>query len=265
MSVQEKLLFADLPALNSSPESVRQAFKNRYGVNPDGIALNSETYFDAVEPAITERYGHPCYKTVGPFSYSNGASQPPIDEVVSSHTAVNRGKEKATLTLEVQASWMNEQSWSSESTTGLTISTSFGIEGVFQSGLEFSISTTVGESKSETESKTATATVEVTVPAKSKKKITMVGTKLKESMEFTAPIEVTGRFGANFPKKVEDHYYKFTDAALVLNKTTGEIKGTIKNTVIFDVNTEIGESESLTPQEIAKYSALDITGDIILL
>lgn len=41
MSVQEKLSFLDLPALNSSPAGVRDKFKRIYGVNPDGVSIKS--------------------------------------------------------------------------------------------------------------------------------------------------------------------------------------------------------------------------------
>ncbi len=256
MTIQEKLSFTDLPALNSSPESVRQAFTNKFGTKPDGISVNSETYFNAVKPAITEQYGHPCYKRLGDFNYTKGDGKPPTSAIVGSNVAVNYGDEEATMTLEVQGSWQSEQSWSSESTTGLTISSKFTIEGFFESGMEFSVSTTVGESKTESESRTATASVQVTVPPRSKKKVTMVGTLKKESMDFRAPISVDGMFGANFPKRVQDHYFWFLGASSVLNQTTGEITGTIKNTAVFDVHTEIGKTEPLSAEELSKLAVL---------
>ncbi|MGM9944942.1 MAG: ETX/MTX2 family pore-forming toxin [Lysinibacillus sp.] len=257
MPVQDLFMFSDLPSLNSSPESVRNAFKSAFGnVNPDGISVNSETYFNAVKPAITERYGHPCYKTLGEFSYTKGNSASPTSVIVGSNIVVNYGDEVATMTLEVQGSWQNEQTWSSESTTGLTISSSFTIEGVFESGIEFSVSTTVGESRTESESKTATASIEVTVPPKSKKKVVMVGTLKKEFVNYRAPISVNGMFGANFPKKVKDHYFWFLDASTVLNQTSGEITGTIKNASVFDVHTEIGQTEPLTTEELKQFQAL---------
>lgn len=256
MPIQEKLSFSDLPSLNSSPESVRKAFKDTFGVNPDGISVNSETYFNAVKPAITEQYGHPCYKTLGEFSYTKGNSVPPSSVIVGSNVAVNHGDEEATMTLEVQGSWQNEQTWSSESTTGLTLSSKFTIEGFFESGIEFSVSTTTGESKTESESKTAVARIEVTVPPRSKKKVVMVGTLKKESVNYRAPISVNGMFGANFPKKVQDHYFWFLDASRVLNKTSGEITGTIKNASVFDVHTEIGKTEPLTVEELNKFAVV---------
>lgn len=255
--VQEKFTFSDLPALHSSYDSVRAAFKETFKVNPDGIAVNSETYFKGVTPAITEQYGHPCYKTLGDFTFTKGDGAPPQSVVVGSNIAVNHGDEEATMTLEVQGSWQSQQTWYSESTTGLTFSSKFTIEGVFESGMEFSVSTTTGESRTESESKTATAKIEVTVPPKSKKKIVIVGTLKKETIQFRAPIMVNGMFGANFPKKVQDHYFWFLNATSVLKKTSGEITGTIKNASVFDVHTEIGKTEPLTAEELNEFMALN--------
>ncbi|MFJ5788449.1 hydralysin-2 [Lysinibacillus sp. NPDC097162] len=254
--IREKFLFSDLPAMNSSYDKVREAFKEKFKVNPDGIAVNSETYFKGVTPAITEQYGHPCYKTLGDFTYTKGDGAPPKSVIVGSNIAVNHGDEAATMTLEVQGSWQSQQTWSTESTTGLTFSSKFTIEGFFESGMEFSVSTTIGESKTETESKTATAKIEVTVPPRSKKKVVIVGTLKKETMHFRAPIFVNGMFGANFPKRVQDHYFWFLNATSVLKNTSGEISGTIKNSAVFDVHTEIGKTEPLTAEELSEFMAL---------
>ena len=140
MPVQDLFMLSDLPSLNSSPDSVRNAFKSVFdNITPDGISVNSETYFNAVKPAITERYGQPCYKTLGKFSFTKGSSASPTSVVVGKNIVINYGDEVATMTLDVQGSWQNEQTWSSESTTGLTISSSFTIEGFFESGIEFSV------------------------------------------------------------------------------------------------------------------------------
>ena len=246
MPVQELFSFSDLPAVDSSPTAVRQKFQDTFGKNPDGICVNSETYFNAVKPAITQQYGHPCYKALGVFEYQEAASQPPQSAIVGSNYAINNGSEEAQISLTVDGSWSEETSWSSSTTTGLTISEEFTIEGVFKLGASFSVSTTVGESKSNTVAKSSSASVTVTVPPKSKKKIQMVGTLQEEAMNFQAPIAVQGMFGANFPDRVQGHYFWFLSAGQVLPQTTGEIQGTIKHTAVFNVQTEIGETEPLT-------------------
>ncbi|GAB1768583.1 hydralysin-2 [Priestia megaterium] len=246
MPIQEKFSFSELSAVGSNPNSVREKFKERFGKLPDGISVNSETYYDAAKPAITEQYGHPCYKTVGEFTYRIGDGKPPSEAILGSNYAINHGDEEASISLSVQGNWTETKTWSSETTTGLSISSKFTLEGVFESGAEFSVSTTVGESSSTSVSRSAASTVTVTVPPRSKKKVSMVGTMKQEVMDFQAPLSVQGSFGANFPSKVEGHYFWFLAADNVLNSTTGTLKGKIKNTAVFNVQTEVGAAEPLT-------------------
>ena len=65
-------------------------------------------------------------------------------------------------------------------------------------------------------------------------------------MSFTAPIAVQGYFGANFPDRVNGHFFWFADAASALPKTSGTIQGTIRRTSVFNVQTELGAVESLS-------------------
>ena len=257
MTVKELLTLSDLPSLNSSPESIRSAFKSKFdNVIPAGISVNNETSLNAVEPAITERYSQYCYKTLGKFSFTKGSIASPTSVIVGKNVVINYGDEVTTVTLELQGSWQNEQTWSSESVTGLPFSSKFTIEGTFESGTEFSVSTTVGESTTESQSKTASTSIEVTVPPKSKRKVFMVGTLKKEFANFSAPISVNGLFGANFPEKVRNHYYWFLDASNALHTTSGKIIGTIKKSSVFNVHTEIGQTEPLTPEELKQFKVL---------
>mmetsp|Transcript_94753 Transcript_94753/g.116052 ORF Transcript_94753/g.116052 Transcript_94753/m.116052 type:complete len:111 (+) Transcript_94753:63-395(+) len=73
--VKDLFTFDDLKALHSSPDRIREAFKQYYGIYPDGIAINKETYYNAVKPAITEEYGYPCYKTLGKAIYKIAESR----------------------------------------------------------------------------------------------------------------------------------------------------------------------------------------------
>ncbi|MCY0910541.1 hypothetical protein [Massilia antarctica] len=246
MPVQEALSFNDLTYLNSSPSAVRAYFETAYSKNPDGISVNSETYYYAVTPAITAQYGHPCYKTLGPFNYVTNPSAPPTSAIVGSNYAINNGDDPAQVSLTVEGAWSDATSWSSETTTGLTLSSEFTIEGVFKTGASFSVSTTVGQSSSQSTSRSSSSTVTVTVPGRSKRKVSMVGTMSDESMSFTAPIAVQGYFGANFPDRVNGHYFWFADASSALPKTSGTIQGTIRRTSVFNVQTEIGPVESLS-------------------
>ncbi|MCL1126185.1 hypothetical protein [Shewanella surugensis] len=244
--IQEYLSFSDLQGLDSSPSSVREAFKERFNnVTPDGIALNHETYYDAVKPPITEQYGHFCYKDLGIVDYSRGEEEPAQQAIIGSNTAYNRGDTEAEISLQVTGSWAETTGWNSSITTGLSFSQSFGLEGVFETGMEFSVDVTAGVSGEESISKSSTATVTVKVPPHSRVKVEMVATMKKEKLHFSAPIAVKGSFGANFPDRVDGHYFWFLDARTVLNKISGEINGVIEGTAAFDVHTDIGQAEPI--------------------
>ena len=251
MPVQQALSFNDLPALNSSPQSVKARFSQIYGKDPDGISVNSETYFNAVTPAITQQYGHPCYKTLGEITYTEAGTSTPTDAIVGSNYAVNEGNEDATITLTVTGEWSETQTYSSSVTVGMQFSMEITLEGVFKLGEQFNISTTVGQSNSQTLSKTASSSVSVTVPARSKKLITMVATLQTETMNFSAPITAQGMFGANFPDRVQGHYFWFADASQVLAATSGQLTGSIQNTAAMKTQTNIGAAEPLSAQAVA--------------
>lgn len=242
---QEYLSFSDLSGLNSSPNGVRSKFEDHFKKKPDGIALNNETYYDAVKPPITQQYSHYCYKRLGEYQFTEDSQEPPQQAVVGSNTAINHNDQEAEISLTVQGVWSDTTSWSSSVTTGMTFSEEFTIEGVFKMGTSFSISATAGKSGSSSVSKSSSATVSVKVPPKSQVKIQMVATMKKEKMDFTVPIDVSGMFGANFPDRVKGHYFWFLSASELLTKTSGKINGTIEATAAFDVHTEIGTAKPI--------------------
>eukprot|EP00118_Oscarella_pearsei_P024644 m.306497 g.306497 ORF g.306497 m.306497 type:complete len:246 (+) comp41301_c0_seq1:717-1454(+) len=243
MSVKQLLTFNDLPGLDSSPDSVRSRFQSIHGKKPDGIALNDETYYSAVTPAITKTYGHPCYKVLGDFTYLEGPVSDQGEIVVGSQNAINNSDEEVTISVTVNGSWSQSTTVSSSVTTGMTFSAEFAIEGVFKLGSSFSVSTTAGQSSTETKSLGQTASVSVKVPPKKKIRVRMVGHLKQESVSFSAPIRASGLFGANFPDRVQGHYFWFNDASSVLNKTSGTLSGTIKQASAFDVQTTIDPAQ----------------------
>jgi hypothetical protein len=243
--MQELFSFNDLPAVNSSPNDVRQKFNTLFGKNPDGICVNSETYYNAVTPAITQQYGHPCYKTVGQLQYSEGATGSPTSAIVGSQYAINNSSETVSISVGVTGNWNETTSWTTSTTVGLTFSEEISIEGVFKMGTSFSVSTTLGKSDSKSAGRSATTTATVPVPPKSKIKVSMVATMQQETLNFTGPIGVQGMFGANFPDRVNGHYFWFSDATSILPTVSGTLNGSISNTYAMSTQTEIGEVEPI--------------------
>lgn len=243
---QEYLTWSDLTALNSSPSDVRDKFQSIWGDNPDGIALNDTTYYNAVTPAITQQYGHYCYKTLGQTAYSEGPQTSPTQAIVGSNTAYNNSNQPATISLTVDGAWSETTGWSSSVTTGMTFSTEITLEGVFKMGMSFNGSATVGQSGSSSVSKGSSATVSVTVPPNSKITVDMVATMQTETLDFSAPIQVSGMMGANFPNRVQGHYFWFNDVGSLVPQTSGTLTGSIQGTSAFHVQTHIGAAEPIT-------------------
>ncbi|XP_065839087.1 hydralysin-like [Oscarella lobularis] len=246
--VKDELTFDDLNGLDSSPDTVRKKFSDIFHENPDGIAVNSETRFGALKPAVTVQYNHPAYKVLGDITYSEGQVQDKGQVIMASNYAVNKGTETVTITLNLSGTLSQSDTSSSSVTAGMTFTTEFTIEGVFKIGGAFNTSITVGKSKTETKTTEASSSINVPVPPKSKKKVTIVGFLKEEKVSFSAPITVSGMMGANFPNPVGGdggHYIWFDSVGNLLNKVTGSMNGQISRSMILDVNTEVGKAVPL--------------------
>lgn len=239
MIIQEKLSFSDLDSLDSTTDSIMDAFKDLYGILPDEIAVNNETFPIHNKPAITERYDHACYKMLGPFIFRD-PEKPSINEITLKEQFVcNPNNEEKEIVVTIEEQWVNIQSWTSKSITGLTLKSDLIIAGKFQSGNEFNISTFVGESNSKSIHISPSIEHSIKVPPNSKIKIAMIGTLITEVLHFQSIITVQGMLGAYFPRMVRGHYVGFKSAGHILNKTFGVIEGSINNTVLQDIEMNI--------------------------
>ncbi|MGX5376484.1 hydralysin-2 [Bacillus cereus] len=243
MIIQELLSFSDLDSLDSTPDSIIDAFKDLYGLLPDEISVNNETFPSHNKLAITKQYGHPCYKMLGPFTFHNIKKSTKTEVILGDQFVCNPCSQEAEIVVSIKEKWTNIQSWTSESTSGLTLSSEFIIEGEFKSGNKFNISTFIGESGSKSIITSPSIKRSVKVPPNSQIKITMLGTLITEILHFQSIITVQGMFGASFPHMVRGHYVGFKSAGHILNKTFGFIKGSINNTVLQDITMKIGEIE----------------------
>ncbi len=243
--IKEKLSFSDLQSIGSSPAAIKAAFNKVLGKEPDGICFNSETYFDAVKPAITEQYGYLCYKEVGTPSYTSLGTQPGGDVVIGSTTAINESDAPANISVEVSGSWNQVTSWNVNQSVGLSFNTAFSFTPLFSIGGSVSYTTSIDQGGSKSSEYSVKYSVSVEVPARSKKDITVMAKTTKESMGYELPIVIEGDFGANYGKKVDGHYFWFLSAGEVLPFTTGIQKGTIDNVTRSDAYAIISPAVSL--------------------
>lgn len=243
--IKEKFSFYDLQSIGSSPAAIKAAFNKALGKDPDGICFNSETYFNAVKPAITEQYGYLCYKEVGTPSYTSLGTQPGGDVVIGSTTAINESDAPANISVEVSGSWNQVTSWKVSQSVGLSFNTSVSFTPLFSVGGAVSYTTSIDQGGSKSSEYSVKYSVSVEVPPRSKKDITVMAKTRKESMGYELPIVIDGDFGANYDKKVDDHYYWFLSADEVLPFTTGIQKGTIDNVTRSEAYAIISQAVSL--------------------
>ncbi len=52
--------------------------------------------------------------------------------------------------------------------------------------------------------------------------------------------------GANFPDRVQGHYFWFNDVGTLLPQTSGTLSGTITGTSAFNVQTNAGQAQPIT-------------------
>lgn len=244
--VQEFLSFGDLKDLGSSPDAVRQKFTEYFNSQPQGLALNSETYFAAVKPPITEQYGHPCYKVVGNFVYQVPTISPDDQRVVALSWAVNNTDEEQDVAVTLSGSRSKSTTVTWQQDVGLKVTAEVTAKEIFKFGGEISVTESVGKQWSQSEDVSVSTTVTVKVPPRSKRKVTIVGTHRQESVNFQAPISVWGYFGANYDHRVRDHYYWFLSSNLVLPQSSGTIRGTLKHADVYELHTQIDVAESIS-------------------
>jgi len=239
---KELLAFSDLAALNSSAEAVGKRFQQAYLMAPNGIAVNSETAGKSpVQPAITQAYSHPCYKMIGAIEYKPGTVTNHT-RVVGSTWAINEGTSPVSVTVSVTGGWSETTEWTSSASISLGLNASLTIQGVFSSGVSFNVTTSIGKSDSNQTKEDVTSSVTLNLQPKTKVPVFLVATMEQEEVTFSAPIAVEGMFGANFPNKVNGHYYWFMSADQALPVTSGVVTGRIADTHSMKTEVKVGEA-----------------------
>lgn len=256
---EEDCSFEDLEGLDSSPNDVREKFAEIYGKTPDGLAVNSEGYYSAVSPPITEQYGYTCTKVVGDPSFTPTGST--VENVLLLQKTVrNFGYSEITSKVGLERTWVESVEASISFTAGFTFSFTAGVEGIASAGHEFSFSITKGKTEKTESRDTISSSDDITIPGKSKVFVTSYAVVRKDKLDYTLPLSIHGHFGANFPDRVRpvdgstdtEAYFWFQPVSNILPKTDGIASGEVLDAHRIDFKTEVGAAEPLTAEDIAE-------------
>lgn len=247
----EPLLFSDLQGLGSSVDSVTKKIEKKFNATPDGFCINdngtSGAYLYENGTTVCTNYGWWCNKTAGEVTYQDGGTNKGSSTVLGTQIVENASDEEVTQTVTVTGVKTSSTTISSSITTGLELKASFTVTGVFETGVGFNMSTTVGNSQEDSNQWRVGETVTVKVPPNSKVELEIAGTIATSTVGFSFPVELTEGcyFGANFPHRVNDHYFLHVKGKDVLKHTHGTVTGTLTNVTQIDIKAKVSEATPL--------------------
>lgn len=212
LEASEKLTFSDLEFYNASPSYMRQSFTDYFGTTPDGIAVNSETYYNAVTPAITEQYGKYCYNKVYSSTIHNQSLSSYSSRVFETY-ATNGGPSAVPITKHLAYTETTGTNWNITAGSSISLEATLGFHIPFTVDAESTLTVT-GYLEGSTGGSSSSAftfsdDLTVTVPAYSKQKLSLHFVLADGAADLWWPVNLEGWFGANFPNKVQDHYFWF--------------------------------------------------------
>jgi len=201
---QSRTTWEDLLNAGLSKEGVFDMFEKKFGVRPKDVYLNS---------GICEDYQHYCNNNYSNATYSN-KKVTNVSKVGNLRQIKNSFSSPATYHVQLSASKNKSTTITVTQATSISFTQSITI-GAPQLGLgsEFSFTFNVENSvgSSSTTSKAVTTMDSVDVELQSGRAATvemdLKWTSLTE--DFQVPFNVSGWVGADFGKKVDDHYYWF--------------------------------------------------------
>jgi len=206
INAQNKVLtkWNDLKQAGVTRNDIFKQFEKVYGVRPQNVHLNE---------GICNDYHHHCYNVQGEILFTKKSSQPcttistqqPFinnseDHITQTHTLTGQFTKSATVSVTHSSSFSFGEEIAIHS-DALGIGTDFSYE--------FKIKNSVGHESSTSNTITVSDTETVTLPPGHSVNLKLVTEWTKETQEFEIPITISGRTGANFHHRVEEHYYWF--------------------------------------------------------
>lgn len=246
------MAFEHLQEFGSSPADVRQAFKERYDdKQPDGLSVNSSTYYNSPVPAPTEQYGKKCYLVMPRMVEINEddtlitPSGPP--DTFRTYTTYNNTSLPGHYTLAYHDGWSRQHTINRQSSISLGLTFEVGLEVVSSVSGTFTYNYTWGETDTDTESTLMQISHTHTVPPYYVQQARESTWSSYQQVDFTRPVRINGWFGANFPRKVNGHWWWFVVEEYLIEAPSRDIieRYNIKVDV---VETVINEQE-LTPAQ----------------
>ena len=235
MSVEEPLKFSDLDDWGSSDSQVRKSFKDRFHSQPDGIALNKETKFNAVTPAITDQYKHPCKKAVGELDWDPESESTPTDVVLWTYLFVNHDTDEELIVDATQpVNWKNSVSTTVGAGVKFATAEETSIK-LFSHEWTVEVSISFEHNWSREIEAGTTVTIHTRVPPLRQRRVEVSAVLRKTTLAYSGIASVSGMFGANFPKPVEKHYFWFMDEASILPTTSKSVSGVVHGAKHFNI------------------------------
>lgn len=195
----------DFQSVFVTKDLVKDAYKKQYdNVTPDDVHLNDDFCF---------RYEWVSYNYLGDIR-NYDVSIKPVANIDAERVLTNNTDNpyKHTVTLSVTRSksaevWVTQSSSISVSASLTLGSQELGVQSQFSTS--FQVSNEVGSKDSTSTSVTVTDTIDVDVPAHSKITVALEVSWTSRNQKWEIPVNIdpNGRTGAQFPKRVQGHYY----------------------------------------------------------
>ena len=220
----------DFKALNITKSMFSDAYKEKVGkgTKPDDVHLNDD---------FTMQYNWMSYNTVGETQVFDSNKKPMLN-VGNQRTLVNKTNKAFTQIVKLSATQSKAAEVYVTQTSGVSTTATisikanvFGVEIGEEFSTTFHVSNESGSKDTVSQSITISDQVEVTVPPNSQRtvKLEITWTAMKSQWKIPIDIQTDGRTGAQFPHKIDDHYFwsavhshLFPDKAPFQTYLTGE-------------------------------------------
>lgn len=194
----------DMIACDMPSAKVTNAYKKKFGLNPGKVHLNDE---------FCKTYGWLSYNLLGKVKYYN---EPPVQKSSLSGERFLENKTSQPFTTEVQLSTTRTNSATATVTNASSVSVgsqitigseALGIDTQFSQ--HFTFSNEVGSSSTQSTEVTVSDKVTVTVPPGARFRVFLEVLWTQEDKEWEIPVKIDpyGLTGAQFPRRVDGHYY----------------------------------------------------------